>query len=96
MPFAQADDGTRIAYESHGIGSLKVLVLHGWGGSASYWRDLMSHLSLEGLQSLRRAIGVTAIQTSLQQVTRWINSPTMCSRLPMPREYDDSCLSVSA
>ena len=50
MPFAQADDGTRIAYESHGIGSLKVLVLHGWGGSASYWRDLVSHLNLEGLQ----------------------------------------------
>jgi non-heme chloroperoxidase len=52
MPFAQADDGTHIAYESHGIGSLKVFVLHGWGGSASYWRDLMSHLNLEGLQIL--------------------------------------------
>jgi hypothetical protein len=31
MPFAQADDGTRIGYESHGTGSLKVLLLHGWG-----------------------------------------------------------------
>jgi pimeloyl-ACP methyl ester carboxylesterase len=40
MPFAKADDGTRIAYESHGTGSLKVLLLHGWGGSSSYWRDL--------------------------------------------------------
>ena len=49
MPFAQADDGTRIAYESHGAGSLKVLVLHGWGGSASYRRDLVSHLNWEGL-----------------------------------------------
>jgi non-heme chloroperoxidase len=49
MPFAQADDGTRIAYESHGTGSLKVLLLHGWGGSSSYWRDLVSHLNLEGL-----------------------------------------------
>lgn len=49
MPFAQADDGTRIAYESHGTGNLKVLLLHGWGGSSSYWRHLVSHLSLEGL-----------------------------------------------
>ena len=49
MPFAKADDGTRISYESHGTGSLKVLLLHGWGGSSSYWRDLVSHLNLEGL-----------------------------------------------
>jgi len=49
MPFAQADDGTRIAYESHGTGNLKVLLLHGWGGSSSYWRDLVSHLNLQGL-----------------------------------------------
>jgi pimeloyl-ACP methyl ester carboxylesterase len=47
--FAQAEDGIRIAYESHGSGSLKVLLLHGWGGSSSYWRDLVSHLNLEGL-----------------------------------------------
>ncbi len=50
MPFAQASDGTRIAYEIHGNGGLKMILLHGWGGSASYWRDLVSHLSLEGLQ----------------------------------------------
>jgi pimeloyl-ACP methyl ester carboxylesterase len=49
MPFAQADDGTRIAYESHGTGNLKVLFLHGWGGSSSYWRDLVSHVNLQGL-----------------------------------------------
>lgn len=50
MPFAQTDDGTRVAFESHGTGSLKVLLLHGWGGSSSYWRDLVRHLNLEGLQ----------------------------------------------
>ena len=50
MQFAQTDDGTRIAYESHGIGGLKLILLHGWGGSSSYWRDLVSHLNLEGLQ----------------------------------------------
>lgn len=50
MPFAKTDDGTRIAYESHGSGSLKIVFLHGWGGSLSYWRDLLSYLSLEGLQ----------------------------------------------
>jgi pimeloyl-ACP methyl ester carboxylesterase len=50
MPFAQTDDGTRIAYETYGNGGLKVILLHGWGGSSSYWRDLVSHLNLEGLQ----------------------------------------------
>ena len=50
MPFAQTDDGTRIAYETNGSGSLKMILLHGWGGSSSYWRDLVSHLNLEGLQ----------------------------------------------
>jgi non-heme chloroperoxidase len=50
MPFAQTDDGTRIAYETHGSGSLKMILLHGWGGSSPYWRDMVSHLSLEGLQ----------------------------------------------
>src|SRR4029077_9860622 len=50
LPFAQTDDGTRIAYETHGSGTLKIILLHGWGGSSSYWRDLVSHLNLEGLQ----------------------------------------------
>lgn len=50
MPFAHSKDGTRIAYEIHGEGSLKVILLHGWGGSCSYWRDLAKHLNLQGLQ----------------------------------------------
>ena len=50
MRFAQTGDGTRIAYETHGSGSLKAILLHGWGGSSSYWRDLVSHLNLDGLQ----------------------------------------------
>jgi pimeloyl-ACP methyl ester carboxylesterase len=50
MPFAQTDDGTRIAYDTHGSGSLKIILLHGWGGSAWYWRDLVTHLNLAGLQ----------------------------------------------
>lgn len=50
MPVAQADDGVRIVYETRGNGKLKIILLHGWGGSASYWRDLISQLNLEGLQ----------------------------------------------
>lgn len=50
MPFAHADDAIRIAYEAHGSGPLHIMLLHGWGGSASYWRDLVNHLNLEGLQ----------------------------------------------
>jgi pimeloyl-ACP methyl ester carboxylesterase len=54
MPFARTDDGSRIAYESQGDGSLKMILLHGWGGSSSYWRDLVSHFNLEGLQMILR------------------------------------------
>jgi pimeloyl-ACP methyl ester carboxylesterase len=50
MPFAHTDDGTRIAYETHGKWPLNIMLLHGWGGSASYWRDLVGHFNLEGLQ----------------------------------------------
>lgn len=46
------DDGTRIAYETHGNGDLKIVLLHGSGGSATYWRAFVSHLNLEGLQVL--------------------------------------------
>jgi non-heme chloroperoxidase len=44
MPFAQTQDGLRICYETHGSGQLPLLLLHGWGGSASYWRELVQHL----------------------------------------------------
>ena len=50
MPFAHTEDGTRIVYEIHGNGKLKIILLHGWGGSSSYWRDLVSRLNLQGLQ----------------------------------------------
>ncbi|HEY6303956.1 MAG TPA: alpha/beta fold hydrolase [Terriglobales bacterium] len=49
MQLAQSDDGTSITYETHGSGGLKLILLHGWGGSSSYWRDLVSHLNLKGL-----------------------------------------------
>jgi pimeloyl-ACP methyl ester carboxylesterase len=48
MSFAHTEDGTRIQYETHGSGKMKVILLHGWGGSASYWRELVRHLNLEG------------------------------------------------
>lgn len=50
MPFTHTEDGSRIEYETHGNGALKIVLLHGWGGSSSYWRYLVSHLNLEGLQ----------------------------------------------
>ena len=50
MPFAQTDDAVRLPYESHGSGGIKVILLYGWGGSSSYWHDLISHLNLQGLQ----------------------------------------------
>jgi pimeloyl-ACP methyl ester carboxylesterase len=38
MSFAHTEDGTRIQYETHGSGRMKVILLHGWGGSSSYSR----------------------------------------------------------
>jgi non-heme chloroperoxidase len=50
MPAAHSDDGVRINYETFGSGSLSLVLLHGWGGSASYWREMVSHLDLAGLR----------------------------------------------
>jgi non-heme chloroperoxidase len=45
---AQTEDGTRIDFETCGSGPLALLLLHGWGGSASYWRKMVSHLNVAG------------------------------------------------
>jgi len=50
MPFAQCQDGVRIDYEIFGTGTLPLLLLHGWGGSGSYWRAMVERMELEGLQ----------------------------------------------
>lgn len=50
MLFARTEDNIQINYESFGTGSLPVVLLHGWGGSASYLREMVNHLDLSGLQ----------------------------------------------
>jgi pimeloyl-ACP methyl ester carboxylesterase len=50
MASALANDGVSINYDVVGKGSSSVILLHGWGGSAAYWRPLISHLDLTGLQ----------------------------------------------
>jgi len=50
MPFAQSEGGVRIDYEIFGTGPLPLLLLHGWGGSASYWREMVRQMELDGLQ----------------------------------------------
>ena len=50
MPYAPSEDGIRLEFETFGSGSLPVILLHGWGGSASYWREMISHLDLAGLR----------------------------------------------
>lgn len=50
MPITKSDDGVRLDYEAFGTGSLPVILLHGWGGSASYWREMVSHVDLGGLR----------------------------------------------
>lgn len=50
MPFARSDDGVLINYEVAGAGPLTLMLLHGWGGSAAYWREMVSALDLQGLR----------------------------------------------
>jgi len=50
MPFAQTQDSVRIDYDIFGVGSLPLVLLHGWGGSSSYWREMVNHLDLAGLK----------------------------------------------
>lgn len=50
MPFARSDDGALINYEVAGAGPLTLMLLHGWGGSAAYWREMVRALDLQGLR----------------------------------------------
>ena len=50
MPFAQSQGGVRIGYEIFGTGPFPLLLLHGWGGSASYWREMVQQMEWEGLR----------------------------------------------
>ena len=50
MPFTQTTDGVRMEYEVVGAGSLSLVLLHGWGGSATYWREMVRQMDLAGLQ----------------------------------------------
>jgi pimeloyl-ACP methyl ester carboxylesterase len=50
MAVTRSEDGIHIAYETFGTGSFPLILLHGWGGSASYWREMVSRLNLTGLQ----------------------------------------------
>jgi pimeloyl-ACP methyl ester carboxylesterase len=50
MAFAESNDQVRIEYEIFGTGSLPVILLHGWGGSARYWREMLAHLQLSNFR----------------------------------------------
>jgi pimeloyl-ACP methyl ester carboxylesterase len=50
MASALTSDGVRIDYDVVGKGSMSVVLLHGWGGSAPYWKPLIDQLDLTGLQ----------------------------------------------
>ena len=48
----RAGDGVALSYWSVGSGPIDLLLLHGWGGSASgrFWTPLLEHLDLEGIR----------------------------------------------
>ena len=53
MPLIRTDDGVQIEYTLRGSGTLDILFLHGWGGAANYWDDLLTnYLDLTGLRAI--------------------------------------------
>lgn len=52
MPIVRTDDGVRIAYATHGDGPRNMFFLHGWGGSARYWDEVLQNLDLSGLRAI--------------------------------------------
>jgi non-heme chloroperoxidase len=52
MLFANAQDGTKIAYRKHGEGSRVVVFVHGWSMSGQVYDRLLEHLDRSGLTLL--------------------------------------------
>ena len=52
MPTVRTDDGVNIFYKTVGTGPRDVLFLHGWGGSARYWDEVLKNLDLTGLRAI--------------------------------------------
>lgn len=40
-----APDGVRIAYETHGRGEVAVVLVHGWSGDRTYWKEQVARLA---------------------------------------------------
>jgi pimeloyl-ACP methyl ester carboxylesterase len=49
MPVARTSDGIEIAYRAVGEGPPRVIFMHGWAGSGSYFDETLKHLDLSRL-----------------------------------------------
>src|SRR5687767_15023297 len=52
MPTVRTDDGVTLSYRTRGEGSLTVLLVHGWAGSAAYWEATLDELEFAGLRAV--------------------------------------------
>ena len=71
MPTVRTDDDVRISYKTIGDGPRDLLFLHGWGGSGSYFDEMLKHVDLNACAQSFRATGGMAIQARRLPVTRW-------------------------
>jgi pimeloyl-ACP methyl ester carboxylesterase len=52
MPTLRTDDGVSISYKTSGLGPRTFLLMHGWGGSAAFWDEMLKHVDLAGLRAI--------------------------------------------
>ena len=52
MPTLRTDDGVSISYKTSGPGPRNLLLMHGWGGSAAFWDEMLKHADLTGLRAI--------------------------------------------
>jgi pimeloyl-ACP methyl ester carboxylesterase len=52
MPRVGADDGVKISYRTWGAGPRNLLFMHGWGGSAAFWDEVLRQFDFAGLRAI--------------------------------------------
>jgi pimeloyl-ACP methyl ester carboxylesterase len=52
MPAIPTSDGVQIHYDIHGTGPVNLIFLHGWGGNADTWSEVVKHLDTARCRSI--------------------------------------------
>jgi pimeloyl-ACP methyl ester carboxylesterase len=56
MATLRTDDGVSISYMTWGPGPRNLLLMHGWGGSAAFWDEMLKHADLAGVRAITTSL----------------------------------------